>query len=777
MKNILVIAGLFLIILSCKQSDQNVVLTEKGSSKYRIIYASNANDSLIKAVDAFKNGLKLITGVEIPAFADLVGKQDHEILIGKSKRTAEYDGAIPFDKLGSEGYYTKTIGLKWIITGNNSTAITQGIYDIFNKLGSIKLVENMTQYSQQKNLAIKSNPGMAFIPSFNYRQAISPNAMNADYRAWNKINIDNQKDWGTWGYSIERILPEQPYFKNHPEFFAMIGNTHVPNQINFADTATLSAVDKNLEIWTMGKGRAKYWSISPYPNHIVSQDAASQSIIKETGSSAGPLIKMVNEIAGKNKDRIYSIWLDGPYRKACTSCKVNQNVLLVLDTKDTDHGASLGEGNYNEAFRNDLADWKKITPNVAVAMHVTNEENYLMPFPNLHALQKSLLYLHDQGVDKIILNGDSGAGTSFADLKYYVGASLAWDVNQNVDTLISRYCENTYGKASTSMYGYIQALERTVQSGKSRLAYNANPSSAFRSWLTPSIINQLYTYFNNIVSITQNNSEIREKVDKEKLGLIYTQLEVAKSMGTKTFGYFMNLGALRSQLVKADQSKLVAKQETELATQKAEWKPIQGMKDLLGQFVRDCATWGIKTIDSKGTTPEQYQAMTLKFLDQKVETHHGFKQGGFSFNASPDPEYADGDPSTLNDGLYGIAEAPKTNWLALKGGEGEVTWDLGRDTMLTSVSVRFLQNPASRAWAPNTITCLVSTDGKSFTEVKNASIAVQGAGAQIITQAINFGRRSIRAIKIKTISKEVCPPDHVMSGDPAVVLLDEMVIR
>ncbi len=106
-----------------------------------------------------------------------------------------------------------------------------------------------------------------------------------------------------------------------------------------------------------------------------------------------------------------------------------------------------------------------------------------------------------------------------------------------------------------------------------------------------------------------------------------------------------------------------------------------------------------------------------------------------------------------------------------------MTWDLGRDTMLTSVSVRFLQNPASRAWAPNTITCLVSTDRKSFTEVKNASIAVQGAGTQIITQAINFGRRSIRAIKIKTISKEVCPPDHVMSGDPAVVLLDEMVIR
>jgi hypothetical protein len=777
MKHIIVLSCLFLILLSCKQSDQNLVLTDKGSTKYRIIYASNANDSLIKAVDALKSGLKLVTGVEIQAFADLVGKQDHEILIGKSKRTADYDGAIPYDKLGSEGYYTRTAGQNWIITGNNSTAITQGIYDIFNKLGSIKLVENMTQYSMHKTLQIKGDPGTIFIPSFTYRQAISPYALNADYRAWNKINVDNQKDWGTWGYSMANILPEQPYFKNHPEFFALIGNTHVSNQINFADTSTHSAVSKNLEIWTMGKGRAKYWAVSPYSNHIVSEDAKTQSIIKETGSAAGPVIQMVNDIASKNKDRIYSIWLDGPYRKACVSCQVAQNVMLVLDTKDTDHSASLADGTHNESFRKDLMDWKKITPHLAVVMHITNEENYLMPFPNLHAMQKSFQYLHDQGVDKIILNGDSGAGTSFADLKFYVGSSLAWDVSQNVDTLISRYCENTYGKASSSMYGYIQALERTVQDGKSKLAYNSNPSSAFRSWMTPAIINQLYTYFNNVVTITQNNSEVKEKVEKEKLGLIYTQLEVAKSMGTKTFGYFMNLGALRSQLIKTDQSKLVAKQDIDLGVQKAEWKPIQGMKDLLAQFVRDCATWGVKTIDSKGTTPEQYQAMTLKFLDQKVEVHQGFRKGSFSFNASPDPEFADGDPSTLNDGLYGIAEAPQTNWLALKGGEGEVTWDLGKDTMVTSVSVRFLQSPAQRAWAPNSITCMVSTDGKSFTDVKNTAISLPGGSSQIISQTFNFGRRSIQAIKIKTTSKAVCPPDHILSGEPAVVLLDEMVIR
>jgi hypothetical protein len=309
------------------------------------------------------------------------------------------------------------------------------------------------------------------------------------------------------------------------------------------------------------------------------------------------------------------------------------------------------------------------------------------------------------------------------------------------------------------------------------LRSDANPSSAFRSWLTPAIINQLYSYFNSLVTLTQNNSELKGKIEIERLGLIYTQLEVAKSMGTKTFGYFMNVGALRQQLVKADQPKVMAKTEIEMGTQKAEWRAIQGMKDLLSQFASGCESLGIKFIDNKETTPAQYQARTLKFLDQTVSIHTGFKQGSFSFNASPDPEFADGDPSTLQDGLFGIADAPKSNWIALSGGEGEVTWDYGKDTSISSLSVRFLQNLATRAWTPTTVTCLVSIDGKNFTEVKKIAIPASSVASAISAQNFNFGKRSIRAIRIKTNSKAICPPDHELSGSPAVVLLDEMVIR
>ncbi|MBK8512405.1 MAG: hypothetical protein IPL56_09210 [Saprospiraceae bacterium] len=72
----------------------------------------------------------------------------------------------------------------------------------------------------------------------------------------------------------------------------------------------------------------------------------------------------------------------------------------------------------------------------------------------------------------------------------------------------------------------------------------------------------------------------------------------------------------------------------------------------------------------------------------------------------------------LNDGVIGLPEDPRSNWVSLSGGEGEVTWDKGKDTLMSSVEVRFLQNKAARAWLPTQASLLISVDGQNFKEVK-----------------------------------------------------------
>lgn len=770
-KFIFILFGLIFIFSCDSTGPRDIVIAEQGKSKYRIIYSETAPDSILKAIQIFKTNLKMSSGVEFLAFSDIVGPQDEEILVGPSNRTKDWINSIPLKDVG-DGYYSGVRGKKWVLLANSATGLSQGLMDAIVRLGAIKINENITQYDLKQKITVPATP-LLFKPSFQYRQAINPNALNETYRSWNFLTVDNQNDWGTWEYSMERIFPSESYYKTHPEYFAKVNGKTVPDQVNFTHPNFQADLEKNLEVWTMAKGRATYWSISPYPNHIVSEDELTVKAIQETGSPSGAVVRLVNEVAKNNKGRTYAIWLDGPYRKAPSNIKPEPNVMLVLDTKDIDHAISIGEGPTNESFRNDLKGWKAISDNIAVVSHVTNENKFMMPFPNLYALQKSLQYLNAEGVRKVIFMGVSGAGAALPELKFYVASNLAWNVNQNIDSLIWRFCDNKYGNGGKAMYGYVQALERTVQSTRAKLSAYGTPADGFRSWLQPSNINQLYSYFNSTTAASNNNSELKEMMELSRLSLIYTQLEVAKSMGTKTFGYFMNIGAL-SQLIRQEES--IRKQGAVIDDRKPQWGTIQGMRDLVNQFVYDCDRMAIRVVDRSGMTPEQFREQILNYIAQKVQVHGAFKKGSFKFNISPDQYFGDGDESLLNDGLNGIEENPKSTWVGISGGEMEVTWSADKDTLLKSLTTRFLQQPKSRAWLPASVTCLVSTDGTNFKEVKTTTFS-SSTGNSVQSISFNLGNQTLRAVKLKATGKKSCPLDQPFAGQPAAFLMDELVIQ
>ncbi len=761
--------AILLVCISCNQTNKELKIANNGVSNYRIIYASNASDSINQAVKTFQTQLKYITGADIQAFADIVGEQSEEILIGKSNRAASKD--VPYSLLNHDGYYSGIHGKKWVIGGLNATAITQGLFDIITRSGSAKLNTTITQYGQNKNFTIKGET--IFNPSFSYRQSLNPYAANSEYRAFNHINIDNEKDWGTWEYSMERIFPNESYNKSNPEIFASIQGKKVSNQINFTEPNLIPLLEKNLDVWVMGKGRAKYWSISPYDNHIVSDDARTQQAIKETGSAAGPLIKVANEIAQKNKERQYALFLDGPYRQIST-LKPLSNVMLVLDTRDIDNTSSLGEGSINEPFRKDLEAWQKLTDNIAVMMHITNGKYFMAPYPNLTGLQKSLQYLQSKGIHKVIFSGVSSVGSSLCDLKFYVASNLAYNAQQSLDSLLDMYCGNKYGAGASNIKGFIKGLENAAQGGKTPLFYNSSPSESFRSWFSPNNINQLYSYYNSLIQLAQNNSQLKELVDIDRLALIYTQLEIAKAMGSKTYGYFMNIGAL-SQLVRAEQSKM--KSVEELSNKQAKWGAITGMKALIDQFVSDCNRLGVRAVDATGLTPDQYKENLLQYVNQAIQVHGGFKKGTISFNASPDPKFCDGDGSILNDGVLGTTNSISTNWIGLSGDENEITYSFDKDTTLSTVDIRFLQSTADRAWLPSSITCSISADGNTYTAVKTITVPPSQNALQIFNATFGLGKKNIKSIKIKTTGKKLCPGDHPLSGSPAVILTDEIIVN
>ena len=97
-------------LVSCKTTDQNITITQNGQSKYRIIYSDKAPSDLLEEIMFFKEGLKLMTGVDIPVLSDIVGKQAEEILIGTTNRNSAFENSIPLKTLGKEGYFAGVRG-------------------------------------------------------------------------------------------------------------------------------------------------------------------------------------------------------------------------------------------------------------------------------------------------------------------------------------------------------------------------------------------------------------------------------------------------------------------------------------------------------------------------------------------------------------------------------------------------------------------------------------------------------------------------------------------
>jgi hypothetical protein len=236
----------------------------------------------------------------------------------------------------------------------------------------------------------------------------------------------------------------------------------------------------------------------------------------------------------------------------------------------------------------------------------------------------------------------------------------------------------------------------------------------------------------------------------------------------------MHSGSL-SQLIR--QEKSMRQEKATMDVRKKDWGTIQGMRDLLDQFVNDCDRLAVREIDEKGTTPAQYRTLIQTYMAQQIQTHFAFKRGTFTFNVSPDPYFADGAETILYDGVAGLAESPQTNWMGVSGGSFEVTWTGDKDTILRSLTTRFLQNTDVKAWLPTEVSCLVSSDGTTFNEVNTVRFGPETGARVIRPVTFNLGNRKIKAIKLKASGLKTCPPDNIQSGLPAALVVDELEIR
>jgi hexosaminidase len=150
----------------------------------------------------------------------------------------------------------------------------------------------------------------------------------------------------------------------------------------------------------------------------------------------------------------------------------------------------------------------------------------------------------------------------------------------------------------------------------------------------------------------------------------------------------------------------------------------------------------------------------------------------------PNPNYADGGPLKLVDGQSGFLPWKGSEWLGWWGDTMHATIDLGRDTIVKSITATFLEDMGSWVYKPGYFDILVSNDGINFTAApKHAAITntttMKNSNIMIVERGINFLESPCRTRYIRVIasSPEKIPDGNPGAGNPSWLFVSEIQVR
>ncbi|MBO3804191.1 MAG: DUF4838 domain-containing protein, partial [Candidatus Brockarchaeota archaeon] len=372
-----------------------------------------------------------------------------------------------------------------------------------------------------------------------YRDVHDTEAFDADWAARNKLNSAfSRLDEGRGGkvsyfpfvHSFDMLIPRELYGR-HPEYFPLIEGKRVGGyaQRCLSNPDVVRLAKERVEEWIGEHPETKIVSVSQNDTGKWCQCPECSSLDEAEGSPSASILNFVNKIAeevGKRHPGVLIDTLAYQYsRKPPKSIKPRANVVIRLCTIECcfSHPLERCDSEQNVRFREDLAAWSKVAPNLYVWDYVTNFANYLMPFPNLYVLKPNIRLFIKNGVKGVFEEGNysPGGNGEFAELRSYMLAKLLWDPDSDVDIVLDEFLTNYYGKSSRLIKEYVELMHEKVREENIHVSIYSPPASEY---LSKDVITKADELFEEAENLAES-AEVRARVKIARLPIQYVMIE------------------------------------------------------------------------------------------------------------------------------------------------------------------------------------------------------------------------------------------------------------
>jgi len=475
----------------------DVAIARRGTAEARIVVDAAAGPVDVRGAEELAFFLHIVTGGEFPiarSAAALPAGAPRLLVGGLAARAA--DPAFDAARLAPEEIVIRSAGSDLILAGGGIRGTIYAVYAFLEDVvGCRWWTPTASRIPLRPTLAL-GPVDIRFKPPLEYREPFWYTAFDPSWAARNKMNgIQAGGDEERGGHQIYegfvhtfyRLIPPEKYFKDHPEWFSLVGGQRTDHdaQLCLTNEEMRKELVKNLKDALRANPKATIASVSQNDCFHPCECPACKAVEAEEGSPSGPLLRFVNAVAADIAGEFPNVAIDTlayQYtRKAPKLVRPLPNVIVRLCSIECSFSRPLDDAQ-NADFFADLQAWSKVAGRLYVWDYTTDFSHYIQPQPNLQVLAPNIRLFVGNSVRGIFEQGAYQSwGSEMAELRGWMLAKLLWNPGLDPRRLREEFLDGYYGPAAGPIGRYLELMESAVLAAGDKLGCYSPPEAKFLS--------------------------------------------------------------------------------------------------------------------------------------------------------------------------------------------------------------------------------------------------------------------------------------------------------
>ncbi|MBN1341052.1 MAG: DUF4838 domain-containing protein [Phycisphaerae bacterium] len=522
------------ILLALAQSARAIDLVAGGKSDYQIVIPAQPEPYHEFTATELQHFLTEMSGVKLPIARYRPDLNAPGLFVGCAPA-----GAQPTTSAQSraDGGCLRTTGPNVILSGNDPRGQVYAVYVLLERyLGARFLARDCTVVPKRGKVTLPEITLDRFDPPYMYRETLYFDSFPKHIAARQRLNgPTTQCDADTGGkvaffpyvHSFCKLVPPEKYFKDHPEYFSLVGGKrvgeHIHSQLCLTNPDVLRIATEQVLEWIAQHPDVPIIDVSQNDGNGPCECDKCMAVVKEEDSQHGPILRFVNAIADVVAKKYPDKWVEtlayAYSTKPPAKTRPRDNVIIRLC-----HAGCFFHGfercDLGAKHADYVRQWCKLTKRVFIWYYTTNFAHYLAPNPNLDGLAKDLKFYGASGVNGVMVQGDyQSPGGELAELRQYLAAQLLWDPKRDPMEIRREFCNGYYDKAAPDVLEFLALMDAQAK----------RPDvHAFAAWdpkdtTTPEFVSQGLAILARARSHA-NTPDVANRVDRLLLPLWYMQL-------------------------------------------------------------------------------------------------------------------------------------------------------------------------------------------------------------------------------------------------------------